>query len=512
MLLGNFVALGQAGNIHGQVRYEQAGGVAVPLESATVDLFRLDLPGKYETKTDEKGHYEFGDVSSVGKYILAFSAPNAEPAALLAVGLTGHSITLLPGNGKRLTQDEAQALIGVFPSQGNENKDSKIIVSRSLEAGNQALAARRYNDAIIDYDRGIKADSHQAPLWTGRAIALNMRGADAYNAAIISQGEEAKAVRMKAALLDLRESVEAANKAVELARTGPASQSSEADLPAIRVDALRARAEAMRLLVTTVDPAQVDAAVAAYQEYLETETDKDLRLQTQRQAAQMLLKLREPAKALLEFQHILESTPDDVEALLGMALSIYALDDRTKDPEAAAYLQRFVDGAPKSHPRRLEATAVLDYLASHYSDPLTSNRDRALTGRCPPGTRCESLSADVLKTKAVILGVPKYHLVAKLARVSGTIQVQVTIDEQGRVDAAQAIGGNPLLLAVSVKAALASRFMPTLVEGKPARVTGVIMFNFVDDDVRTDIPNSKSDQESLLSLSLHREPRPEPSN
>jgi protein TonB len=140
---------------------------------------------------------------------------------------------------------------------------------------------------------------------------------------------------------------------------------------------------------------------------------------------------------------------------------------------------------------RLEAVAVLDYLASHSGDSLTSNRDPALPGRCPPGTNCESLNPDVLKGRAVSLGVPKYPRLAKVAHVSGSILVRVTIDEQGRVDAAQAVGGNPLLLAVSVKAALASRFTPPLVEGKPARVTGQIRFDFVDDDVRSDIPNSK---------------------
>jgi tetratricopeptide (TPR) repeat protein len=321
MLLANLVALGQAGTIHGQVKFEQARGVTLPLENATVDLLRLDVPGKYETKTDEKGHFEFGDVSSVGKYILAFSAPNAAPTAFWAVGIHhNHGISLVPGNGRRLTQDEAQALVGIDPSSGSENTDSNTIVFRSLEAGNQALAARRYNDAIRDFDRGIEADSHQAALWTGRAKALGARGAEAYNAALISQGEEAKAVRMKAALLDFSESFEAANKAVEIARTEPAAQSSDTDLQTIKVDALRARAEAMRLFVTKVDPSQSEAAVAAYREYLETETDQGLRLQAQRQSAQMLVELRQPAKALLEFQHILESAADDVEALLGMAL------------------------------------------------------------------------------------------------------------------------------------------------------------------------------------------------
>jgi protein TonB len=62
---------------------------------------------------------------------------------------------------------------------------------------------------------------------------------------------------------------------------------------------------------------------------------------------------------------------------------------------------------------------------------------------------------------------------------SGTVTVQVTIDESGNVVAAQAVSGHPLLQAAAVAAARQAKFSPTLLSGKPVKVTGVLTYNFV---------------------------------
>jgi protein TonB len=57
--------------------------------------------------------------------------------------------------------------------------------------------------------------------------------------------------------------------------------------------------------------------------------------------------------------------------------------------------------------------------------------------------------------------------------------VQVLIDEQGNVIEARALDGHPLLLAVSVAAARQAKFKPTLLEGKPVKVAGVLQYSFM---------------------------------
>jgi protein TonB len=84
----------------------------------------------------------------------------------------------------------------------------------------------------------------------------------------------------------------------------------------------------------------------------------------------------------------------------------------------------------------------------------------------------------VLNGKAISLPAPEYPAMAKQAKVSGTVVVQVTIDENGSVIAAHAASGHPLLQAAAVAAARQARFSPTLLMGEPVKVTGVLVYNF----------------------------------
>lgn len=88
------------------------------------------------------------------------------------------------------------------------------------------------------------------------------------------------------------------------------------------------------------------------------------------------------------------------------------------------------------------------------------------------------ISGGVLNGKAISLPKPAYPPVAKAARQTGTVTVQVTIDENGSVISARAVGGPPLLQAAAVQAAYGARFSPTKLSGQPVKVTGVITYNF----------------------------------
>jgi protein TonB len=68
--------------------------------------------------------------------------------------------------------------------------------------------------------------------------------------------------------------------------------------------------------------------------------------------------------------------------------------------------------------------------------------------------------------------------VAKAARASGTVVVQITVDESGGVISAAAVSGHPLLRQAAVAAARQARFSPTLLSGQPVKVTGTITYNF----------------------------------
>jgi len=96
-----------------------------------------------------------------------------------------------------------------------------------------------------------------------------------------------------------------------------------------------------------------------------------------------------------------------------------------------------------------------------------------------PTPRTAPISGGVLNGKAISLPKPQYPPIARAAHASGTVVVQVLIDENGSVVSAKAVSGHPLLQAVAVSAARQARFSPTKLSGQPVKVTGVIQYNFV---------------------------------
>jgi protein TonB len=89
------------------------------------------------------------------------------------------------------------------------------------------------------------------------------------------------------------------------------------------------------------------------------------------------------------------------------------------------------------------------------------------------------ISGGVLNGKAISLPKPAYPPIARAAHASGTVVVQVLIDENGAVVSAHAVSGHPLLQGAAVGAARQARFSPTKLSGQPVKVTGVIQYNFV---------------------------------
>jgi protein TonB len=89
------------------------------------------------------------------------------------------------------------------------------------------------------------------------------------------------------------------------------------------------------------------------------------------------------------------------------------------------------------------------------------------------------ISGGVLNGKAINLPKPAYPPIARAAHASGTVVVQVLIDENGNVVSAHAVSGHPLLQGAAVGAARQAKFSPTKLSGQPVKVTGVIQYNFV---------------------------------
>lgn len=88
------------------------------------------------------------------------------------------------------------------------------------------------------------------------------------------------------------------------------------------------------------------------------------------------------------------------------------------------------------------------------------------------------ISGGVLNGKAISLPKPAYPAIARSAGASGSVIVQVLVDENGKVVSATAVSGHTLLRAAAVVAARQARFTPTKLSGQAVKVSGVITYNF----------------------------------
>lgn len=406
LLVTAAVAAAQVGQLRGQVFLQQADGTKVPVEGALIDIYRTDLKGKYEAKTNKSGEFVHAGLPYVGTYTLAASAPKAAPT-VRSGAKAGRDINfeliMSPGDGRRYTEEEVRS--GKTAETGNSNaaaaanseaekarqaeiakiaeENKKIdnanqVIGDSFKAGNAAYSAKNYDEAIRLYDTGLAVDPDHPGipvLLRNKSIALRMRGANSFNAAAQSKDEAARTAGMEAAKADFKASAEAATKAVELLKKQPAStdpvQAKQTE--ANKYDALSSRAESMRLYVSKVDSTKVDDGITAYQEYMAAEPDPLKKAKAQRDLAQMLFDAGAHEKAKIEYEKILTEKPDDPDALASMGMILYSMgfmkDSEGKKDEAKAlnqqaanYLQTFVDKAPDTHQLKAGAKEVLDAL------------------------------------------------------------------------------------------------------------------------------------------------------
>jgi protein TonB len=96
----------------------------------------------------------------------------------------------------------------------------------------------------------------------------------------------------------------------------------------------------------------------------------------------------------------------------------------------------------------------------------------------PAPAKPHLVSSGILLGNTIRQVQPAYPQIARSAHIEGVVQVSIIVDEDGNVMAAEAINGHPLLQQAAVEAARQWKFRPTLLNGRPIKVSGVLKFTF----------------------------------
>jgi protein TonB len=137
---------------------------------------------------------------------------------------------------------------------------------------------------------------------------------------------------------------------------------------------------------------------------------------------------------------------------------------------------------PSTSPDKLKSGAVQPVAANLQVLSDANKRIAIADNEAAPAPRPQQLlkpvSGGVLNGMALSLPPPTYPDVARRTHIEGTVQVEVVVDETGKVISARVLSGPALLRDAASQAAFRARFSPTKLSGLPVKVTGMINYNF----------------------------------
>jgi periplasmic protein TonB len=101
----------------------------------------------------------------------------------------------------------------------------------------------------------------------------------------------------------------------------------------------------------------------------------------------------------------------------------------------------------------------------------------------PPPSRGKNapllrIGGDVLAGKLLYRVDPEYPALARIARVSGRVILEATIDEEGNVASIKILSGHILLNEAAVASVKQWKYSPTVLNGEPIKVQAAITVNF----------------------------------
>jgi TonB family protein len=165
-----------------------------------------------------------------------------------------------------------------------------------------------------------------------------------------------------------------------------------------------------------------------------------------------------------------------VEITIAVLIGVYFWEARTTITERDKERTFYPEDVPSSSESSLETPDSID--GNRTLDDIATDDTFGDDTDTTSNARSKTISGGVLNDKAISLPQPAYPPVARSVRATGSVSVQVLVDEKGEVVLATAVSGHPLLRSAAVQAARQARFAPTKLSGQPVNVNGVLTYNF----------------------------------
>jgi tetratricopeptide (TPR) repeat protein len=129
-----------------------------------------------------------------------------------------------------------------------------------------------------------------------------------------------------------------------------------------------------------IDATKGKDALLILESYSASETDAAQKSKTQAILADALSRMGDLANAVIVYRKILETSPDNADALGGLGLSLVGLGSSATPPNTAMMqeglnlMQRFTEVAPDNHSLKASVKDAVDYLKTQQLTPQKTNK------------------------------------------------------------------------------------------------------------------------------------------
>lgn len=402
-----FVGVGlvsaQGAPVRGEVKLKKADGTLTPVADAVVEAYRTDttrgtMPS---AKTNKRGEFSFVQFPLGQTFALAVSgagiSPKIEPG--VRAGRDNIVITVDEGDGRKLTETEVREALAqaVAAPSGElteaqkkeqeelERKNAEIIAkNKKIQEGDAiaakansdgvtALKAKDYNTAIAKFSEGVAAVpdfvGSTPVMLNGKMLALKGRGYEVYREGASNPDGVARKAKYEQANKDYDEALAAYEQAMAVIRTAPAATdpTDQKNRASITLELLSNAMEIHRLkAVGQVDTTKGAEAKTVITEYLSLETDPAKKSKAEMTLGDILRENGDCDGAIPAYKKILETVPDDPDALAGAGLCLFSVgygnSDKAQMQEGLNYMTRFAEIAPDTHKLKTSVKDAVDLL------------------------------------------------------------------------------------------------------------------------------------------------------
>ncbi|MEN3333540.1 MAG: hypothetical protein V7641_2905 [Blastocatellia bacterium] len=394
MTLLAVAASAQTTQIEGNVKLKAADGTLKPVANALVDLYRTDVKGHWDVKTDKAGHFIRLGIPVQGTYLFVVSAPECQPTwanNIRVAQVPSLDFVLSPGDGSVPTYDQVMTALKTgtaSPTTSNVSAGDKAKMDAAAKERTekvkeaQALQGAR-DEAINHFKQGVALKE-----------AKNYEGAitEFEQAAAIDPGKHASFVevvyksrvqaseshyQLGADLFNKKDKPGAKThfeKAYEEAKQAIALASTVTDDPNVKNDLIIYHniqiKNALLLAEHYGEMNVVDDSIKAIDNLETLDPPNKTKYEVQKgdlyRAAANSGDANMTEKAVATYKSVLASDPANLEALYNLGIALLGSSEKEKIQESLNYLSDFVAKAPATDKRIPDTKATIEAIKAQY--------------------------------------------------------------------------------------------------------------------------------------------------